>query len=148
MSANYSLLAIPAHWFISVVPHAYAMRLIKGATNGRWNNANPTGSAWKTEMQRSVPADVLAQFERAEAAHRNGFENLPLFAAAVLSGHVAGLDRGTLDTHAAAYLALRVLFTVLYINTSKLKTSYLRSLVWTAGVGICISLFVQAGLKA
>jgi uncharacterized MAPEG superfamily protein len=147
MPVNYSLLAIPAHWLISLVPHSYAMQLVKGATNGRWNNANPKGSSWAAELQRSVPADILARHERAEAAHRNGLENLPIFAAAVLAANVAGLDRGLVDAHAAVFLGLRVVYTLIYINVGKGKASFARTGVWLSSILVCFSLIGRAAFK-
>ncbi|ETS85990.1 hypothetical protein PFICI_04015 [Pestalotiopsis fici W106-1] len=146
MAINYSLLAIPAHWLISIAPHAYALQLIKNATNGRWNNANPRGSTWGAEMQRTVSAEVLARFERAEAAHHNGLENLPFFAAAVLTAQVAGVDREVIDTHAALFLAARVVYTFMYINIAKGKASFARSGIWALSCFLCLSLFVKAAL--
>lgn len=147
MPVNYSLLAIPAHWVLSLAPHAYAMQIVKGATNGRWNNANPRGSSWAAELQRIVPADVLARHERAEAAHRNGLESLPMFVAAVLAANVAGLDRGLVDTHAAVFLGLRVVYTLIYINVSKRKASFARTGVWMSSMMVCLSLIGRAALK-
>ncbi|KAI0138787.1 hypothetical protein BJ166DRAFT_504377 [Pestalotiopsis sp. NC0098] len=147
MAINYSLLAIPAHWVISLAPHVYSFRIIKAATNGRWNNANPHGSKWSAELQRTVPAEALARFERAEAAHKNGMENLPFFAAAVLSANVAGVDRDTVDLHAALFLVSRILYSIMYIKVAKGKASFLRSALWGISVSICLSLFVKAAYK-
>ncbi|MBE7181556.1 MAG: MAPEG family protein, partial [Terriglobus roseus] len=42
-----------------------------------------------------------------DAAHQNGNESFPLFAAAVLAATTSGLDAGTIDTWTKAYLFLR-----------------------------------------
>jgi uncharacterized MAPEG superfamily protein len=147
MATNYHLLAIPAQWVLSLVPHVYALQLIKGATNGRWNNANPKGTSWATELQRSVPSDVLAKFERGEAAHRNGLENLPIFAAAILAAHVAGVDHDLISAHAAVFLGLRVVYTLIYVNVAKGTASFARTGVWLSSVLVCFSLFGKAALK-
>lgn len=46
-----------------------------------------------------------------------------------------------------AYLALRVLYTGLYINTSQIKYSYLRSVVWVASTAVLLGLSIKAGNK-
>ncbi|EOD45996.1 Membrane-associated eicosanoid glutathione metabolism protein [Neofusicoccum parvum] len=89
---NYSLLSIPAMWLTAQVPHAYAVNLVKRANNNRFDNANSKGSAFQASLKTAVPAATLARYERAEAAHRNGMENLPFFAAAVLAAKWAGVE--------------------------------------------------------
>lgn len=65
--------------------------LIKKSTN-KWDNLNPRGINSNTSYQKSVSADCYAKFEKAEAAHKNGLENAPLFIGAVLAGNMADLD--------------------------------------------------------
>lgn len=53
---------------------------------------------------------------RAEGAQQNGFENLALFAAAVVIGNVAKLDNWTLNALSYGYLASRAIYNMLYIT--------------------------------
>lgn len=46
-----------------------------------------------------------------------------------------------------AYVGLRILYTVLYINTTTLKNSRARSVVWTAALLILFTLYVKAANK-
>ncbi|OJD36255.1 membrane-associated eicosanoid glutathione metabolism protein [Diplodia corticola] len=144
---HYAILSIPAMWLVSLYPHAHAVGLIKSANNNRWDNANSKGHAWSATMQQSVPADVLARFERAEAAHRNGFENLPLFGLAVLSAEWAAVPEATVAVTAWTYVALRVAYNALYLNTTDVKTSFARSGVWALSSLVGLSLFVRAALQ-
>jgi len=48
------------------------------------------------------------RYWRLNRAHANCVENLPLFAAVVLTGHVAGLTAGAFATAAQIYVAARV----------------------------------------
>jgi hypothetical protein len=57
-----------------------------------------------------------ATIVRAEGAQQNGFENIGLFAAAVVIGNVAKLDNWTLNALSVGYLASRVAYNVLYIT--------------------------------
>ncbi|KUI64276.1 hypothetical protein VM1G_11088 [Cytospora mali] len=126
---NYTLLAIPAMWLTTLAPHVYAIGYIKKNNNGRFDNANSKGHAWNAKLQSTVPADVLARYERALAAHRNGLENLPLFAAGVLAAKWAGVD---VSWSVWTYIGLRVAYNFIYINVSTLKNSYTRTGIWSA----------------
>ena len=75
---------------------------------------------------------------RANAAQQNSWEALAMFGAAVLTAHVAGAAQPTVDALAAAFVASRVLFIAAYLR----DLAALRSLVWIAGLGCCIGLFV------
>ena len=48
--------------------------------------------------KKSLDRATLGRVERARAAEANAFENLPVFAAAVICGNMAGLDVGTLNS--------------------------------------------------
>jgi hypothetical protein len=66
--------------------------MIKNANNGYWDNRNPRGVDAAAMYKNSVPAAVFAKFEKAEGAHKNGMENLPLFIGAVILGNMAKLE--------------------------------------------------------
>ncbi|HSG88712.1 MAG TPA: MAPEG family protein [Pseudomonadales bacterium] len=91
------------------------------------------------------PRAWLAQREgmhaRANAAQLNCHEAFPPFAAAVVIAHLAGgAEQGTLDALAGSWLLLRVAYGVAYLTDRDL----LRSLLWTAALGVVIALFVVA----
>ena len=99
-AANYSFYVIPAFYVLNLVPHVYGATILKNANNGNQDRANP-----RTHLQslkKSTPSEIYARYERAEAAHNNGFEILPLIAAAVICGNVARLDPSTLNTVAGS----------------------------------------------
>lgn len=75
---------------------------------------------------------------RALAAHLNGFEAFPAFAAAVLVAVLAGADPLWTTRLAVLFVAARALYVALYI----LDLSSLRSLVWSVGFGATVALFV------
>lgn len=82
---------------------------------------------------------------RAEAAQLNNFENLPLFASAVVAGNLAGLSSQTLNVLSGGYLASRVLFNLIYINGTTQTAASARSLTYLAGMGMVFTLFIKAG---
>jgi uncharacterized MAPEG superfamily protein len=142
--SNYrtSVLAIPAYHFLILFPHAYAITIGRRAwSTGVWDNRNPRGAQTAEKLQKGLDADSLAAFERARACSANGFENLPLFAAAVVLGNAAGVDAGTMDTFALSVLGLRVFYTMAYLNSTTRARSGIRSLSWIAQVGLIWRMF-------
>jgi uncharacterized MAPEG superfamily protein len=89
---------------------------------------------------RAWLATVEGKKARAVAAMANGYEGLPLFVAAVLTAHMLKGPNSTADLLALAYIAIRVVYGLLYI--AGLGT--LRSLVWCGGLACIIGLFVIA----
>jgi len=144
---NYSVYAIPAYYVLSLAPHSYGLSIIRNANNGYWDNHNPRGIDAATMYKKSVPAAVFAKFEKAEGAHKNGMENLPLFIGAVILGNMAKLESSTLNTVVGSYLALRVVYTALYIKTTKNSYSYARTTVWGLSTSLLFYLIVKAANK-
>lgn len=77
--------------------------------------------------------------KRADNAQQNGFEVTPAFAAAVIIAHLAGgATQGLIDQLAVAFIVSRVLYLLCYLA----GWGVLRSLVWFAGMGVIVALFV------
>jgi uncharacterized MAPEG superfamily protein len=74
---------------------------------------------------------------RAFAAHQNGFEAFPLFAAAVLAAAHLKAPQGTIDTLALIVILARLGYTFCYIA----DWPTLRSLVWLAGWLATVAIF-------
>ncbi|KAK9349886.1 hypothetical protein V1523DRAFT_421538 [Lipomyces doorenjongii] len=144
---NYSLFALPVYYVLSLYPHAYAVNLIKAATNGQWDNANPRSAVWDETMKRIVPKEIYTTFERAESAHKNGMENFPLFATALVLGTVVQLPSQRMNAFAGTFLIVRALYTAAYINVKRGKISFVRSALWGLGMGLCISVIGMAANK-
>ncbi|KAK9239630.1 hypothetical protein V1525DRAFT_29623 [Lipomyces kononenkoae] len=144
---NYSLFALPAYYILSLYPHVYALNLIRAATNGQWDNANPRSTLWDETMKRIVPKETYACFERAEGAHKNGMENFPLFATALVLGTVAELPSQTMNAFAGMFLIVRALYTAAYINIKRGKISLVRTALFGLGMGLCISSIGMAANK-
>ena len=99
-------------------------------SQGGYDNHDPR--AWLARQQ--------GYRARANAAQANSFEALPLFIAAVLVAQHAGVAAPTVDALAVAFVALRAAYIALYVA----DRAAARSLVWMAGVGVCVALFVLA----
>lgn len=93
---------------------------------GRYNNQQP----------REWVSRLTGWQQRANAAQINGFEALPLFIAAVLLAQMAQVDQGQIDRLALAFVGLRVVYGAVYL----MNLSTLRTLVWTAGLLVCVAL--------
>ena len=80
------------------------------------------------------------QRRRAYWAQLNGFEAFPPFAAGVIIAHLAGGPQVWIDALAASFVALRVIYTLLYIYDRPTA----RSLVWAVALLCVVGLFVVA----
>lgn len=76
--------------------------------------------------------------KRAHWAQQNSFEAFPFFAAGVIVSQMAGAAQATVDLLAVAFIVIRLAYLACYL--ADLATQ--RTLVWTAGYGVCIALFV------
>ena len=80
---------------------------------------------------------------RAYAAHQNAYENFPFFAVAVIVAMTLGAAPATVNMLAMAYVAVRVIHGLLYIN----NVPTLRSLAFGIGLLINIAIFVLPAFK-
>jgi uncharacterized MAPEG superfamily protein len=93
---------------------------------GRYNNQQP----------RDWVLRLTGWQQRANAAQINGFEALPLFIAAVLLAQMAQADQQQIDQLALAFVGIRVVYVAAYL----MNLGTLRTLVWTAGLLVCLAL--------
>ena len=75
----------------------------------------------------------------------NGFENLGLFASAVVAGNLAGLSSQTMNLLSGGYLASRAVYNIIYINNSTQGAANTRSVAYLAGIGMIFTMFIKAG---
>lgn len=93
-----------------------------------------------------MSASQLATYQRAEAAQQNGFENIGLFAASVVAANVARVPVSTVNSLSLFYIASRVVYNLLYINTESLPVSNIRSVVFVSGIVSIVSFFSSESL--
>ena len=142
---NYSFYTIPAVWLLSILPHFYAIILYSRSAHKHFDNCHPRSLTSKLEGDQSIDKATKQRIIRAEGAQQNGFENLAFFAAAVTAGNAAGLAPQTMNILSGAYLAIRTVYNLVYINGDTQPLGGLRSTVYTAGVGLVCTIFVMAG---
>ncbi|KAI0156484.1 hypothetical protein GGR57DRAFT_83095 [Xylariaceae sp. FL1272] len=142
---NISYFTIPVALVLALYPRSYAA---SGPTEKLFDPSNPRtiqSNLAKSDIDKKVVAKVL----RAESACSNGFEGLPLFAAAVVAGNTAGLSTLTLNAASVGYIVSRVFYNYIYITLQEdRKWASIRTPVWFSGVAAIMTLFVKAGLKA
>ncbi|KAI1427514.1 hypothetical protein F5Y12DRAFT_736995 [Xylaria sp. FL1777] len=114
-----------------------------------WKLIDPTNPrTFVSRLEKSdLDKETIARMQRAEAATANGFEGLPVFAAAVVAGNTARLSNTALNSLTIGYIASRIVYNYVYIFLlSNRKLAPLRTLVWFAGVASTMTLFIKAGL--
>ncbi|KAG5936133.1 hypothetical protein E4U53_000283 [Claviceps sorghi] len=124
-----------------LLPHTYAV-----ATSGVYDNANPRGlrdAIGKSPMDKSRQERLL----RAKGASDNGFESLGLYAAGVVAANQAGVAAGTVNALSLGYLVCRVAYVYAYVELGgNRRLAGLRSVCWAVSAGLCLALWVKAGL--
>jgi uncharacterized MAPEG superfamily protein len=111
-----------------------------------------------------VPKSVWNHCLRARCAHFNALEGFPLFAAAMvrllftssfirtdaelqIAGTAAGLPTEDMNSSAAQYLGLRVLYTLYYIGVEDNFLALARTGVWGLSIAVPCWTLWKAGLK-
>lgn len=130
---------------MNFAPHIYSVFLFTDSKPARWNNANPKATSNLDSFRKRAHAATYSRWERARAAHSNGYENLPLLVAAVVLGNMAKLDSGTMNWAFGTFLVLRAAYIVAYINIESQQWSHLRSVIFNVAAGVCLWVMFKAG---
>lgn len=85
---------------------------------------------------RDVHATQTGLRKRAYGAHLNGMEALPLFLTALFVATERGVDLRLPKIAALAWIAARVIYTVLYLA----NFSMIRPAMWAAGQGVAVTI--------
>jgi uncharacterized MAPEG superfamily protein len=125
---NYSIYTIPVAWMLAQATTTRGT--LKSLGYG--HNVYPLEDLDKVSSH--LPAAQVARLKRQQAAHHDGFENFPLFAAAMIVGNEAGLSAEALNAVGFGYLLSRGLYTWCYINIQTEEASY-----WRYILGLAVS---------
>ena len=87
---------------------------------------------------RDQQARLTGWGRRAAAAHANGFESFPAFAAGVLATQVSGASPKWAAIFAVVYVVARFLYTFAYLS----NVALLRSAVWSVAFGATVGLMI------
>lgn len=133
---NYSFLSVPAVWVLGIVTHFSAAGLAaKSKEIPDFDNVAPRQCLAEIQKltktskvsrravalaERHLRGDLpnrpsafrqdARRYVRTESAQQNVFENIGLYAAAIVAGNVAGLSVAHMNKIALGYLASRVIY--------------------------------------
>ncbi|GAA5961521.1 hypothetical protein JCM8115_006703 [Rhodotorula mucilaginosa] len=143
---NYSLLSVPAVWLLGIGTHWSAIYLSTVSREiPKFDNVSPRQYVAEIAKLAKTSKDAR-QLCRTEAAQQNIFENIGLYAAAIVAGNVARLGTSHMNKIALGYLVSRFLYVVLYIRTDTIKATPLRSVAYLTSVILSLGTFIRAGL--
>ncbi|OAQ70496.1 membrane associated eicosanoid/glutathione metabolism-like domain-containing protein [Pochonia chlamydosporia 170] len=145
-SKNLSYFTIPAVYVATCLgPHTYAV-----ACSGKaYDNANPRALRESVCKSEAIDKPLQQAILRAKGASENGFESMALFAGAVVAANQVGLHACVVNTLSIGYFVSRLLYVFAYVKLGEnRKLAGLRSLMWMVSVGLCMTLWFKAGLKA
>lgn len=117
-----------AYWCVLIAALLPYFTVAVAKWNKSFDNRHPR--AWLGRLE-GLPA-------RAHAAHLNGFEAFPFFAAAVIIAHQLHAHQGWLNSLAASFILVRIGYVACYL----MDLARLRSLVWSAGLGLSVAIFL------
>ncbi|GAA5989783.1 hypothetical protein JCM10908_002319 [Rhodotorula pacifica] len=143
---NYSLLSVPAVWLLGIGTHWRAIYLSANSKEiPAFDNVSPRQYVAEISKLSKTSKDAR-ELVRTEAAQNNIFENLGLYAAAIVAGNVARLSTSHMNKIALGYLVSRLIYVILYIRTDQVKATPLRSVAYLTSVVLSLGTFVRAGL--
>lgn len=87
----------------------------------------------------------LDALRRMQSAHENSMEHFPVFAAAVLSAIVGGVDAQTLNFWGLGYTVVRAAYCYVYRCNETRELAGVRSVLWWCGNVACMRLLWLAG---
>ncbi|HVA12078.1 MAG TPA: MAPEG family protein [Stellaceae bacterium] len=117
-----------AYWMILAAAFLPYLAIVLAKAGGGIDNHAP----------RRDLAALTGWRRRAEWAHRNHFEAFAPFAAAVIVAELVRGPQAWIDEVAGAFVALRILYTALYLA----DRAALRSLAWALGFVCVLALFL------
>jgi len=140
---NWSLHAIAGAYVLGLIPHAYYIAKMKAASGGQSSNIIPRQNF--DSFKGRIPVETWDRLWRAKGAHLNSFEGFPLFATAMIAGNLAKLPSSELNTLAAEYIGVRLLYMAFYMGVRSEAASYLRTGAWVWSISIPIRCLIRAG---
>lgn len=125
-----------AYWMVLVA----ALLPYVGTSYAKFSDGG--AKTYDNHAPRAQAENLPPSRRRAYWAQLNGFEAFPAFAAGVIIAHLGGGPQVWIDTLAASFVALRVIYTLLYIHDRPTA----RSTVWGTGLLCVVGLFVVAAM--
>merc|ERR1719223_1342965 len=99
--------------------------MIRAIATPNLDNKNP-----RAQLDGILSKGTNSLVSKAQAAHLNGLESFPPFAAGVLAVVATGADHAQAGNLCSLHLLCRAAFNVLYMGTSGEGAAALRSVMW------------------
>ncbi|KAF9427167.1 hypothetical protein BGZ94_005369 [Podila epigama] len=138
---NFPVLSLAIAGGLAYIPHFLRAFIVAKAVKN-WDNINPRGQLER--VQQKMTKESYAMAKRAESAHVNGIETLPIFYGAILAALHTGVAKDTVNFYAGLFLASRALFNVVYIFNTNNCTALIRTAVWSTSIFACGKLILSA----
>jgi uncharacterized MAPEG superfamily protein len=124
-----------AEWCIFGTLMLYLLTIasVKWAGHRAFDNARPRDPDFYADPIRS----------RALAAHQNGIEAFPFFAAAVLLAEFRASPQHLIDELAVLFLIVRIAYVFTYLG----NRPTLRSILWSIGLALNIAIFFMPAIR-
>lgn len=136
-----SLYTVPAVWFLSMVPHAYAL----SAAGKSVDPAYPREITDRVNSDQSLDKRTKQRITRALAAESNTLETLGFLAGGVVAANAAGVDAGLTNALSFGILGVRAAYVFLYVVLQEDRNlAPVRSLLWLAKQAGISALYVLA----
>ncbi|KAI1383390.1 MAPEG family-domain-containing protein [Hypoxylon trugodes] len=142
---NHSWALVVVAFFLALFPRIWAVLL--GAGNKIYDPKSPRDFPTALRNCRDLNDKVRGRLIRSECALNNAFENLPLFAIAVLAANLEGVDLWILNFFSYNYILCRAVYTWIYIwgQEDDYMHPLTRSMVWFASQFILGMMFLLPG---
>ncbi|KDN50810.1 hypothetical protein K437DRAFT_273027 [Tilletiaria anomala UBC 951] len=142
------LATVPVVAFLAAVPHWYSIALARRhKTSPPFDLGNPR--RWVAGLQfkaasghKLTPVETLVL--QGQACQQNGFEHLPIYAVALLTGIVAKLPPSTLNKIAIFYVISRIIYVYLYLNIHTGMKALWRTIAFNSGYLSLVYIFFNA----
>lgn len=113
------------------------------ASRAKLPTENANGRFDPQSIKDKLTKSEAALVARLGAAHNNAMESLPLYAGGIACAVASGVPASTLASRAAAFLGLRVAYTIAYAMPPKFK-GVPRMVLWLSSVVVSISIYGAA----
>eukprot|EP00927_Polykrikos_kofoidii_P050207 TRINITY_DN44128_c0_g1_i1.p1 TRINITY_DN44128_c0_g1~~TRINITY_DN44128_c0_g1_i1.p1 ORF type:complete len:168 (-),score=24.89 TRINITY_DN44128_c0_g1_i1:67-570(-) len=127
--------------FLYNMPHMVRIYGVAKRTGKPIDNTNPRKQV--EELMKNGDDSII----KPQAAHQNGLESFPPFAAGVLAVVATGADAVLAGKLATLHLLSRFGFNLLYMGTSGEGPATIRSLMWLVSLWTSCQLLNLAGIK-
>ncbi|KAJ6554569.1 hypothetical protein B0H19DRAFT_150669 [Mycena capillaripes] len=147
LSSPLSMYSIPAVWLTAFLPFTMKTILIQRTRGYNDLNLAPRQSTSRVVSDKAISPAVAARILRMEGAHLNGYENLPIWIAAVLAGNIARLDNYTLNVASLLYIGGRITYNYIYFNQATEFQSWVRTAVYFGTLSLPMYLIFKSAEK-